>query len=268
MAGLGSLEDTVPQTTLMDLPPELVSRILYFAMKTDKTIPYVSAEERQSQQRLIDVGLHGILPEPLPTTSLAGISSLQEIAEAELYQANTFRAHLGGEYIRHQNCKRFYGYAIYPHPGSLELVDNASLRPHIRNLEIEAYVQDAGDLDEEPMDVSLYTEVIKQLPGMYPKLRLLTVSVHFNLCGWWHEDDHRPLETIIGERLEWMKRMVQAVRDLPGIREKNVDLKHGCDTGRSILEQPFDPMEIDGRGREVGELCWEMLDYEHSKVRV
>ena len=249
-------QDTfLPETDWQDLPVEDQSRQLYEAMTSDETIPSTEAMSKLGD-RLMAV-----------TTSLAGNKSTRRMAKQAFFEGNTFQV------TSKVDFKRVKAGDTSPRT----LIDDPSLRPHICNLEL--FISTSDGL-RSWCDQGDDAAVVRQLPYLYTKLRCLTVVVH-NLVL--NEHWCKPIETLAQERLEALVSVMQALKELPdpgerylvlqqqefalGSREES-DFEQEGESGSEVREEVLKPIDIDGRGNGVKELCWTMLEFQNVKARV
>ena len=252
---------------IQPLPLELKTLIIHWAVRTDRIIPSPppSAEwidaflKKEDIPFLFDTKSTVITSDPLRMFSAN--AELARIAFEEFWKVNVFQVISGSRY--------FADDAPFPkYPG--KLVDDTSRRPYVQHLVLSVHAQSDFDrIEEDEADRVGIREVnsLWKLTKAYPKLQSLVVRIAYEV----YEDlalggqDPEPYRVIAWERRHYLRDVIRTIRELPGIKDKSLSWQHfDVDEPASIGQ----PVEIDGRGRELWDLVWEILEWPEVVVRL
>ena len=253
------------QRLVSKLPQELKDRIIHWAVKIDK--PIMSTSESASEARKIRrrersavLMLGGEFDSvPDPRQMFSADKKLKKVANEEFWKCNVFKVCDPG--MRYANTQK--------HTGKLD--HDVSRQPHIRHLIVVVMDKMRNRvINKEIEDTIGQSDVqnIQELLGLYPNLESLGVFFAYCSLQWSGSFLGLPLELMAWERQHFIKNIASALIQLEGPKWKSVSLSQSRRIVNRQGRMLCDPIDIDGRGRDLDELVCKMMDHPGFVVRL
>ena len=192
-----------------------------------------------------------------------GNKQLFDIAKAEFFRANTYRAALSAN-SNHQ-----------PEQGEVperRICDDRRERSTVKHLELKVSYTGLRFRHTQPSDLSSFGEpeakLLKGLPSadMYPNLRSLTIDLHHDIMR--SERNRSPQEAAEAE-VSFLTNVLSALRDAKrGYRNAQVSVhfRHEDDPLTYHARVSREPVEVNGRLLTDADLAWQVLDLPKAAV--